>query len=106
MQIQEAVETCVTRKYADFHGSATRSEYWWFVLFLIVINGLLGVAAEWAAGLFALAMLVPYFAVGTRRLRDIGRSPWWWALLALPVVGWILLIVLFSRQGSTPVTPT
>jgi uncharacterized membrane protein YhaH (DUF805 family) len=106
MQIQEAVETCVTQKYADFNSCATRSEFWWFVLFICVINGVLGFVAEWAAGIFGLAMLVPYFAVGTRRLRDTGRSPWWWALLALPVVGWITLTVFFAQLGKTPPTPT
>ncbi len=106
MQIQEAVETCVTQKYADFTGCATRSEYWWFVLFIIVINSMLSFAAEWAAGAFGLVMLVPYLAAGTRRLRDTGRSPWWWALLALPIVGWLTLIVFFSQLGKTAPTPT
>jgi uncharacterized membrane protein YhaH (DUF805 family) len=106
MQIQEAVETCVAKKYADFHGRATRSEFWWFALFLCVINALLSFAAEWAAGVFALAMLVPYFAVGTRRLRDTRRSPWWWAIGLVPFVGWIVLIVFFAQEGTTPTTPT
>jgi uncharacterized membrane protein YhaH (DUF805 family) len=105
MQIQEAVEICVAKKYADFNGCATRSEFWWFALFLCVINALLGFAAEWAAGVFALAMLVPYFAVGTRRLRDTNRSPWWWAIGVVPLVGWIVLIVFFAQEGTTPTTP-
>ena len=106
MQIQESVEICVTKKYAEFTGCASRSEYWWFVLFLIVINALLGIAAEALAAAFALAMLVPYFAVGTRRLRDTGRSPWWWAIGLVPVAGAIVLIVFFAQRGTTPTTPT
>ena len=109
MQIQEAVETCVAKRYADFEGCATRSEFWWFMLFCVLINALLGFAAEWAAGAFFLAMLVPTVAAGTRRLRDTRRSPWWWALMAVPVVGWIALIVFFSQLGQTsptPATPT
>ena len=106
MQIQEAVETCVTQKYADFNSCATRSEFWWFVLFICVINAMLVIAADWAAGIFGLAMLVPYFAVGTRRLRDTDRSAWWWALLVVPLVGWIALIVFFAQLGKTPPTPT
>ena len=106
MQIQEAVETCVTKKYADFSGCATRSEFWWFMLFCVIINALLAFAAEWAAGAFFLAMLVPSIAVGTRRLRDIDRSPRWWFMLLLPLVGWIVLIVLFARLGRTEPTPT
>jgi len=106
MQIQEAVETCVTRKYADFEGRATRSEFWWFMLFCVIINVLLGVAAEWAAGIFFVAMLVPSLAAGTRRLRDTGRSPWWWLLMVPPVlvVGWLVLLVFFVQRGSEPAT--
>ena len=106
MQIQEAVETCVTKKYADFEGHATRSEFWWFVLFIWVIETLVGIAYRPLAGLFSLAMLVPYFAVGTRRLRDTDRSPWLWLLLLLPVVGWIVLIVFWAQLGKTTPTPT
>jgi uncharacterized membrane protein YhaH (DUF805 family) len=106
MQIQEAVETCITRKYADFEGCATRSEFWYFMLFCVLINALLAFAAEWAAGAFFLAMLVPGVAVGTRRLRDTGRGPWWWLLLAVPVVGWIMLAVFWAQLGKTTPTPT
>ena len=106
MQIQEAVETCVTRKYAEFSGCAMRSEFWWFALFVTVIETLVGIAYEPLAGVFWLAMLVPYLAVGTRRLRDTDRSPWWWLMLAVPVVGWIVLVVFWAQLGKTPPTPT
>ena len=106
MQIQEAVETCVTQKYADFNGCATRSEFWWFALFVTVIETLVGIAYKPLAGVFWLAMLVPFFAVGTRRLRDTDRSPWWWALIIVPVLGWIVGTVFFSQLGKTTPTPT
>ena len=106
MQIQEAVETCITKKYADFAGCATRSEFWWFMLFCVIINALLAFAAEWAAGAFFLAMLVPSLAVGTRRLRDTDRGPRSWFLLLLPLIGWIMLIVFFAKLGKTEPTPT
>ena len=108
MQIQEAVETCVAKKYADFEGCATRSEFWYFMLFCVLINALLAFVAEWAAGAFFLAMLVPSVAAGTRRLRDTGRSPKWWFLMVPPVivVGWLVLVVFFSQLGKTEPTPT
>jgi uncharacterized membrane protein YhaH (DUF805 family) len=108
MQIQEAVETCIVKKYADFEGCATRSEFWYFMLFCVLINALLAFAAEWAAGAFFLAMLVPSVAAGTRRLRDTGRGPRWWFLMVPPVivVGWIVLVVFFSQAGQTEPTPT
>ncbi|MDP9124577.1 MAG: DUF805 domain-containing protein, partial [Pseudomonadota bacterium] len=87
MKIQASVETCITKQYADFIGTATRSEFWWFILFLVVVQALLGIASHVIAAIFALATLVPYFAVGTRRLRDTGRSPWWWLIGLIPLVG-------------------
>ena len=58
------------------------------------------------AGLFALATLVPYFAVGTRRLRDTDHSPWWWLIGLVPLVGAIVLIVFWAQPGKTATTPT
>lgn len=106
MKIQESVETCITRKYADFSSTATRSEFWWFILFLIVVQALLSVAYRPIAVIFGLATLVPYFAVGTRRLRDTNHSPWWWLIGLVPLVGTIVLIVFWAKPGETPTTPT
>jgi uncharacterized membrane protein YhaH (DUF805 family) len=106
MKIQESVETCITKKYVDFSSTATRSEFWWFILFLIVVQALLGIVSHAVAALFALATLLPYFAVGTRRLRDTDRSPWWWLIGLVPLVGVIVLIVFWAQPGKTPATPT
>ncbi len=106
MKIQESVETCITKQYADFTGFATRSEFWWFILFLFVVQALLGVVSHLIAGLFALATLIPYLAVGTRRLRDGGHSPWWWLIAFVPLIGAIVLIVFWAQPGQTPTTPT
>ena len=106
MKIQESVETCITRKYADFSSSATRSEFWWFILFLFVVQVLLSVIYRPLGMVFALGTLVPYFAVGTRRLRDTAHSPWWWLIGLVPLVGTIVLIVFFAKPGQTATTPT
>ena len=37
MSITEAIKTCF-RKYVDFSGRARRSEYWYWVLFTMVVN--------------------------------------------------------------------
>jgi uncharacterized membrane protein YhaH (DUF805 family) len=105
MKIQESIQTCMTRQYLDFSGKASRSEFWWFILFLFVANAVLGMVSHTIAYLFALATLLPYFAVGTRRLRDTGRSPWWWLIGLVPLVGAIVLIVFWVQEGDTPATP-
>jgi uncharacterized membrane protein YhaH (DUF805 family) len=106
MKIQEAVETCVTKKYADFHGDATRSEYWYFVLFYFVIEALLHFVSHGIAAIFALAMLVPLLSAAVRRLHDTSRSGWWLLLSLIPVLGTIALVVLLVQPGRSPTTPT
>jgi hypothetical protein len=39
-------------------------------------------------------------AVGARRLHDIDRSGWWQLLYFFPIVGWIVLIVLWAQPGK------
>ncbi|OOG80548.1 DUF805 domain-containing protein, partial [Hydrogenophaga sp. A37] len=72
MNFVDAVKTCFT-KYVGFEGRATRSEYWWWVLFLVLVTivpGMLGV--KMVGELLMLASLLPTFAAGARRLHDIG----------------------------------
>lgn len=37
MKFSESINTCFS-KYATFSGTATRSEYWWFYLFAVMMN--------------------------------------------------------------------
>ena len=37
MTFLESIKTCLD-KYATFSGRASRSEYWWFMLFLIIVG--------------------------------------------------------------------
>jgi uncharacterized membrane protein YhaH (DUF805 family) len=105
MKIQESVEVCITKKYADFEGAATRSEFWWFILFIAVVDALLSLVGRPLVAIFGLGMLVPYFAAGARRLHDTGRSGLWWLIGLVPVIGTIVLIVFFTQRGKTPTTP-
>ncbi|OYW41972.1 MAG: DUF805 domain-containing protein, partial [Azorhizobium sp. 12-66-6] len=85
MNFTTAIRTCLS-KYATFSGRATRSEFWWFYLFIILIDlataaidsalDLDGVILDvdgFVSGLVHLALFLPSLAAGTRRLHDIGR---------------------------------
>ncbi len=102
MGIQQAFITCL-KKYADFSGRATRSEYWWFVLCEILILGVAALINDRLPGLFALALVLPAVAVGARRLHDIGRSGWWLLVALVPLIGGLVLLywtVLPSQPGA------
>lgn len=91
--------------YAQFEGRATRPQYWYFYLFIFLVNLVLkAVDFELLATLFALATLIPFLAVGARRLHDVNRSGWW-QLLALTIIGLIPLIYWLVQPSATT-TPT
>ena len=69
----EAIKVCFT-KYAVFKGRASRSEFWWFFLFMLASNFVLVTDLGPAEILLGLAILVPYFAVGVRRFHDANIS--------------------------------
>ncbi|MBW3089006.1 DUF805 domain-containing protein [Bifidobacterium sp. 82T24] len=80
----------VFKKYATFHGRASRGEYWWWILASVVVSLLFSIlsAATRNNGIVSLlelvwsfGTLVPGIAVGVRRLHDTNRTGW---LLLLP----------------------
>ena len=82
------------RQYSNFTGTASRSEFWWFQLFLVLVGSGVNAVASGLSVVWFLAIVVPYLAIGVRRLRDAGFN---WALLLLglvPVLGTITVIVL------------
>ena len=91
MTFQQAISTCLS-KYAVVNGRASRSEYWWFVLFSTIAPTAAGLLSDTLSGLVGLGLLVPSIAAGTRRLHDTGRSGWW-QLLSFTGIGFILLII-------------
>jgi uncharacterized membrane protein YhaH (DUF805 family) len=95
------------KKWSDFSARASRTEYWMFFLFNIIIAIVLGVidtiiGSPGIIGLiFALALLIPGIAVTVRRLHDTDRSGWWLLIGFVPLIGGIVLLV-FLVLDSTP----
>jgi uncharacterized membrane protein YhaH (DUF805 family) len=100
-------------KYATFSGRSRRSEYWYFVLFYILIYIALAIldsltgtfSAESSIGLltgiFSLGMLIPSIAVGVRRLHDTRRSGWWLLISIIPVIGAVVLAVFLVQNSES-----
>ena len=92
----------VIQKYAVFEGRAKRTEFWLYMLIHNVIIAILAALSVFVADIFnvvaivyALALLVPSLAVGCRRLHDSGKSGWLQLIWLVPLVGLIIMIVLF-----------
>ena len=99
------------RKYVDFSGRASRSEYWWPALGYAIVYALADFINDrtghfgWFESLFAIAVFLPFIAVTVRRLHDSNRSGWWIALpMGLSAAGILSGIVLLAqflvRAGS------
>ena len=101
------------KKYAVFGGRSRRKEYWYFMLFnivvLIVLGGIDALLETLNSGLgvglliaiYALASIIPFLAVSVRRLHDIDRSGWWYFITLIPLIGAIVMLV-FTLLDSTP----
>jgi uncharacterized membrane protein YhaH (DUF805 family) len=116
MGFGEAVATCF-RKYAVFEGRATRHEYWYFVLFLILLIGGATVASAWLTYLLAgsndafwgnafvafalmfLLTLIPHLAAAVRRLHDSDMTGWFVIIYLIPYIG-IFLWIFLLRPGT------
>jgi uncharacterized membrane protein YhaH (DUF805 family) len=125
MSFGQAVRSCLS-KYATFDGRATRSEFWWFYLFTLIVSFVVllpgyilmiaGAAASsdssspgvvfWLGlvliiigALASLALYIPFLAVGCRRLHDRGQSGWLQLLLLVPY-GNIVLLVFWVMEGT------
>lgn len=95
------------QRYADFDGRSTRSEYWLFVLFTLIVEGVLFLLLSAAPTLgtllfllFVLGSFVPSVAVGVRRMHDSDRSGWHLFLGLIPFVGGIIVIILCCLPGT------
>mgnify|MGYP001324097991 CR=1 FL=1 len=103
LNLPEAVKTCF-KKYFDFKGRASRSEYWYFTLFILIgyaIGITLGLMAPVffiINGVFFLLVIIPWVAVAARRLHDINKSGWF-QIIPLPA-GILEFIFAESRQET------
>lgn len=105
----------VLNRYVQFSGRARRSEYWYWVLFIFVVNIGINLIVGFSGGegssffalilalvlfIFSLGVLLPHFAVTARRLHDTGRSGWWQLVQLIPLIGFILMIYWCTRPGE------
>ena len=110
----EAVRQAFSNGFV-YRGRASRSAYWWFVLFEVIVAVVLDLlfiipAAANSSAVFAVFLiifgvaLIYLFLVGlsllVRRIHDLDKTGWW-VLIGLVPFGSIVLLV-FSLLEGTP----
>ena len=106
MSFTDAVQNVVMNNYANWDGRASRSEYWWFNLFNLIINivtdvidsslgmGMIAYGVGFVGFIALLALLLPSIGVSVRRLHDLGKSGWWLLIAIIPIVNFIGIFVI------------
>jgi uncharacterized membrane protein YhaH (DUF805 family) len=108
----------VMTKYFSFSGKATRSEFWavnvivllggWIALIgALVFSAGIALASELVGGFFVLSSFAAWLvgslwliiAVGVRRCRDAGISPFWVIPLVLPIM-FVIMTIIFGVLPS------
>ncbi len=96
------------KKYVAFSGRASRSEYWWFVLFYTLVLGLAfyidmssgdGFSGLWV-NIVTYGLLLPSITISVRRLHDINMSGWWYLVFLVPIVGLFFMVFWFTKKGD------
>lgn len=104
---KEAVMRALTVNYCNFNGRASRSEFWWFCLFSLIVGVVVCVVFSFSetattvvSTIVNLALLLPGLGLAVRRLHDIGKSGWWIFLGLIPLVGAIILIIWYCKESD------
>jgi uncharacterized membrane protein YhaH (DUF805 family) len=91
--------------YVKFDGRASRSAFWWWVLFAILVSIAANILdAIIGAGIFSilvgLGLLLPGLSVSIRRLHDTNRTGWWILIGLIPLIGFIVLLIFYLESGN------
>lgn len=86
------------KNFDDFQSHSERYEFWWFFLFFVITLALAETTHIMLASVAAIALLIPFLAVSTRRLRDAGQSVWWQLLYLVPFG--VLIVLYFLAMPS------
>jgi|TARA_B100001079_G_C15938449_1_gene309610 uncharacterized membrane protein YhaH (DUF805 family) len=126
MSFQESISVCF-KKYFDFEGRASKSEFWYFYLLIVIVLFVAGFSLGMLLPtdesydtlvifVVYLPLLIPAIAVTARRIHDFGRSGWMQCIflpgfivaeiLNYNAAGWVvyiatlILFVVYVNQKS------
>jgi uncharacterized membrane protein YhaH (DUF805 family) len=97
MNFTQSVSTCF-KKYLDFKGRASRSEFWYFFLFYTLASFLIGFVIGFLMSPYGesallsvliivfVGLFIPALSVTVRRFHDFGVSGWMYCAFIVPFV--------------------
>lgn len=98
--------------YFNFSGRSSRSEYWFFVLFNLMVyvfciyapilfkSPELGEVTVMIFFIFKFFIFIPALSLTVRRLHDIDNRGWWVLIGFIPILGQLALIIMHTREGN------
>lgn len=113
MNFAEAIRICLSKFFTPY-GRASRSEYWWYWLFCLIVSICVALLAVMIASsnpnsyrfanllidLLCWTFGISLFIAGIRRMHDIGKSGWNMCWGLIPLIGQIYLIILLCTPGE------
>jgi|688.fasta_scaffold70548_5 uncharacterized membrane protein YhaH (DUF805 family) len=114
MDFVTSIKVCF-RKYAEFNGRASRSEYWWFYLFTILVYFVSLIASSLlqiisteiyiigSIGVIGVifALFLPNLAVSIRRMHDTSKSGAWLLMGLIPCFGLFIVLILLAQPSTS-----
>lgn len=102
----EAVKKTLTENYCNFSGRASRSEFWWFQLFILIVSFIASglsyaiIGNDMLSYIISLIFFLPGLGLSVRRLHDTGKSGWLYLLNLVVCIGSIILIVFYAKESD------
>lgn len=107
MNFQRAIKVCIVEKPFNWKDRASRSEFWWFYLFTILLNipisilSYLSTLGEILNLIASIAISWLIWMVTIRRLHDTNKSGWYSVIPFATLLAMVLLALIFSDAFET-----
>lgn len=118
VSFKEAIYKAIIENYGNLSGRSSRSEYWWYALFTLILGIVISFVFFYASYkinlivecIINIILFIPGFGLCIRRLHDINKGGYCFLIILIPIFGVITLIIWFldpsyhkeNRYGPIP----
>jgi uncharacterized membrane protein YhaH (DUF805 family) len=88
-------------------GRASRSAFWWFALLAVIAYAVISYISDRStvAGVIldiivGIPFILASISLAVRRLHDSGKSGWWWWIGFVPVIGGLILLIMYLLPST------